>query len=152
MVDPFLAPASVPRLVKQRPWYVLSCLWDDAYKRSLAANRQRGSSLAVWMVLWHMYDAIIMFTYRLLHPSCIACRRTVFHPSCAACGRTVLHPSCAACGRTVLHPSCIACRRTVLHPSCTACGRTATLPMTCSRCIDFYLIFTVVILKIKLFD
>ena len=23
----------------QRPWYVLFCLWDDAYKRTLAANR-----------------------------------------------------------------------------------------------------------------
>ena len=23
----------------QRPWYVLSCLWDDAYKRTLAVNR-----------------------------------------------------------------------------------------------------------------
>ena len=22
------------------PWYVLSCLWDDAYKRTLAANRK----------------------------------------------------------------------------------------------------------------
>ena len=21
-------------------WYVLSCLWDDAYKRTLAANRK----------------------------------------------------------------------------------------------------------------
>ena len=35
----FLVPASAPRLVYQRPWYVLSCLWDDAYKRTLAANR-----------------------------------------------------------------------------------------------------------------
>ena len=22
-----------------RPWYVLSCLWDGAYKRTLAVNR-----------------------------------------------------------------------------------------------------------------
>ena len=29
-----------PRLVYQRPWYVLSCLWDDAYKRTLTANRK----------------------------------------------------------------------------------------------------------------
>ena len=27
----FLVPASVPRLVYQRSWYVLFCLWDDAY-------------------------------------------------------------------------------------------------------------------------
>ena len=42
-IDPielFLVPASVPRLVQQRPWYVLSCLWDGAYKRTLAANRK----------------------------------------------------------------------------------------------------------------
>ena len=25
---------------KKRPWYVLSCLWDGAYKRTLAANRK----------------------------------------------------------------------------------------------------------------
>ena len=42
MEDPFelyLIPASAPRLVYQRPRYVLSmCLWDDAYKRTLVAN------------------------------------------------------------------------------------------------------------------
>ena len=37
-IELFLVPASAPRLVQQRPWYVLSCLWDDAYKRTLAAN------------------------------------------------------------------------------------------------------------------
>ena len=31
--------ASTPRLVYQMPWYVLSCLWDGAYKRTLAVNR-----------------------------------------------------------------------------------------------------------------
>ena len=36
----FLVPASAPRLVYQRPWYVLSCLWDGAYKRTLAVNRK----------------------------------------------------------------------------------------------------------------
>ena len=35
-----ILPASAPRLVYQRPWYVLSCLWDDAYKRTLAAYRK----------------------------------------------------------------------------------------------------------------
>ena len=38
-IELFLVPASAPRLVEQRPWYVLSCLWDDAYKRTLAVNR-----------------------------------------------------------------------------------------------------------------
>ena len=36
----FLVSASAPRLVYQRPWYLLSCLWDGAYKRTLAANRK----------------------------------------------------------------------------------------------------------------
>ena len=34
-IELFLVPSSVPRLVYQRPWYVLSCLWDGAYKRTL---------------------------------------------------------------------------------------------------------------------
>ena len=39
-IELFLVPTSAPRLVQQRPWYVLSCLWDDAYKRTLAVNRK----------------------------------------------------------------------------------------------------------------
>ena len=39
-IELFLVPASAPRLVYQRPWYVLPCLWDDAYKKNLAANRK----------------------------------------------------------------------------------------------------------------
>ena len=39
-IELFLVPASAPRLVQQRPWYVLSCLWDGAYKRTLAVNRK----------------------------------------------------------------------------------------------------------------
>ena len=39
-IELFLVPAIAPRLVYQRSWYVLSCLWDDAYKRTLAANRK----------------------------------------------------------------------------------------------------------------
>ena len=35
-IELFLVPASA----QQRPWYVLSCLWHDAYKISLAANRK----------------------------------------------------------------------------------------------------------------
>ena len=37
-IELFLVPASAPRLVYQRPWYVLSCLWDGAYKITLAVN------------------------------------------------------------------------------------------------------------------
>ena len=36
----FLIPASAPRLVYQGLRYVLSCLWDGVYKRTLAANRK----------------------------------------------------------------------------------------------------------------
>ena len=35
-----LVPASVPRLVQQRLWYVLSCLWEGAYNRTHAANQK----------------------------------------------------------------------------------------------------------------
>ena len=34
-IELLLVPASAPRLVQQRPWYVLSCLWDGAYKSTL---------------------------------------------------------------------------------------------------------------------
>ena len=34
----FLVPVSASRLVKQRRCHVLSCLWDDAYIRSIATN------------------------------------------------------------------------------------------------------------------
>ena len=36
----FSVPTSGPQLVYQRPWYVLFCLWNSAYKRSLAAYRK----------------------------------------------------------------------------------------------------------------
>ena len=39
-IELFLVPASAPRLVLQRPWYVLSCLWGGAYKRTLVVNRK----------------------------------------------------------------------------------------------------------------
>ena len=39
-IELFLVPASAPRVAYQRPWYVLSYLWDDAYKITLAANRK----------------------------------------------------------------------------------------------------------------
>ena len=39
-IELFLVQASDPRLVQQRLWYVLSCLWVGAYKRTLAVNRK----------------------------------------------------------------------------------------------------------------
>ena len=47
-IELFLVPASAPRLVYQRPWYALSCLWDDEplllIRKVLAGTRN--SSLA----------------------------------------------------------------------------------------------------------
>ena len=55
----FLVPASAPHV------YVLSCLWNHAYKRTLAAEIGESSPcggsrfpLAIWMVLYHMSDVI----------------------------------------------------------------------------------------------
>ena len=59
-IELFLVPASAPWLDKQRVWYVLSCLWDDAYKRSLAANRKRVAhvvaTVGFQMILYHIPD------------------------------------------------------------------------------------------------
>ena len=38
-IELFLVPVNALQHVSQRTWYVLSCQWDGAYKRSLAANR-----------------------------------------------------------------------------------------------------------------
>ena len=38
-IELFHVPASAPQLVYHRPWYVLYCLWDGAYKTPLAENR-----------------------------------------------------------------------------------------------------------------
>ena len=39
-VDAFSVPTSGSQLVQQRLWYVLSCLWESAYKRPLAVYRK----------------------------------------------------------------------------------------------------------------
>ena len=39
-IELFHVPAIASRLVYQSPWHVLSCLWDDAYKRTFAANQK----------------------------------------------------------------------------------------------------------------
>ena len=44
MVDPLNYFSFQPVLhdwCKKRPWYVLSCLWDGAYKRTLACNQKK---------------------------------------------------------------------------------------------------------------
>ena len=37
-IEIYLVTASAPRLVSQRTWYVLSCLSNDADKRTLAVR------------------------------------------------------------------------------------------------------------------
>ena len=39
-IELFLVPPSAPQLVYEMLWYVLSCLWDGAYQRTLAVNRK----------------------------------------------------------------------------------------------------------------
>ena len=39
-IELFLVPARAPQLVNKGHIYVLFCLWDDAYKRTLAVNRK----------------------------------------------------------------------------------------------------------------
>ena len=36
-IELYLRPASAPQLVEQRLWYMLSHLWDSAYKKSQSA-------------------------------------------------------------------------------------------------------------------
>ena len=44
LIQLFLVPVSAPRRVYERPWYVLSCLWGDAYKTTLAVKGPRWRS------------------------------------------------------------------------------------------------------------
>ena len=48
-----VVPASVPRLVHQRRWYVLSCLWDGAYKSTLTVKSERVAYVAAAGFLSH---------------------------------------------------------------------------------------------------
>ena len=41
VLELFLIPSSTPWQVQQRAWYVLFCLWDGAYERTLAANQKK---------------------------------------------------------------------------------------------------------------
>ena len=56
-----LVPASAPRLVQQSPWYVLSCLWDGAYKRTLAANRKE--LLLSYYIQYSLRNSTIVFIF-----------------------------------------------------------------------------------------
>ena len=37
----FSVPTSGPQLVNERLWYVLLCLWESLYKRSVAVYREK---------------------------------------------------------------------------------------------------------------
>ena len=52
-IELFLVPASAPRLVQQRPCYVLSCLWDDAYKKNTCCYSERVAHVATADFLSH---------------------------------------------------------------------------------------------------
>ena len=51
-IELFLVPASAPRLVEQRLWFVLSCLWDDAYKRTGKSSLCGGSGFPLSLNKW----------------------------------------------------------------------------------------------------
>ena len=83
-------PASSPQLVRQRPWYVLSCLWDGACKNiTLLLNRKispcsDGSRfpLGIWVVLYYMlYDMWHCFVKYFGHfcNVCLRLLRCKFH-------------------------------------------------------------------------
>ena len=48
-IELFLVPATAPRLVLQRPWYVLSCLWDGAYKRTLCYHQLQVELVTIYV-------------------------------------------------------------------------------------------------------
>ena len=49
LIELFLIPASASHLVYQRLCYVLSCLWDGAYKEILEANGKKYSMWWQWV-------------------------------------------------------------------------------------------------------
>ena len=53
-IDLLVVSSTVPRLMKQRPRYVLSCLWDGAYKRTLAANRKTQPMWRQWVFSYYL--------------------------------------------------------------------------------------------------
>ena len=57
----FLVPDSAPRLVYQKPWYVLFCLRDRAYKSTLAANQKVTHVVAAADFLYHCLSGILPY-------------------------------------------------------------------------------------------
>ena len=53
-IELFLVPASALQLVYQRTWYVFSCLWDGAYKRTHAAIRNSSPCCGVSRFLFSL--------------------------------------------------------------------------------------------------
>ena len=56
-IELFLITATAPQLVYQRQWYVLSCLWDGAYKEPLLligkSSLCGGSGFPLSLYVWY---------------------------------------------------------------------------------------------------
>ena len=57
-IELFLGPAMAPQLVTQRLWYVLSCQWEGAYKRTLVVNRKVAYVATAGFLSRYLSDAL----------------------------------------------------------------------------------------------
>ena len=88
-VELFLIPVGAPRLVYQKPWYVLSCMCDGVYKRTLAANRSSPCcgcsgfplslsewSFTIYPMLYNRINNVFSASLNKTFPSFLRARRT----------------------------------------------------------------------------
>ena len=64
MVDPlsyFSFQSVLHEWFNKRTWYLLSCLWDGAYKRTLAANRRVAHVAAADFLSGYLSGSLHMF-------------------------------------------------------------------------------------------
>ena len=71
----FLVPTSAPRLVYQRSWYVLSCLWDVAHKSILAVISERVAHVSAAGFLSHYLSGPLPYVRRhiTVNKKCVEC-------------------------------------------------------------------------------
>ena len=97
-IELFIVPVSAPRLVKKRPWYVLSCLLDDAYKRTLAANRKSslcgGSRFPLSLSEWSFTICLTPYNHKLKNVLSVSLNKTFpsFFPISLLRQNRFLHP------------------------------------------------------------
>ena len=72
-IELYLVTASARRLVQQRPWYVQSCLWDGAYKRTLAAISERVAHVAAACFLSRYLNGPLPYVRRHITVNKIKC-------------------------------------------------------------------------------